>query len=100
MAKAEDGIWSVSSVALRPAIYDYSFPVNGVRTNHPSNPLIKSGDRTSSTMFEVKGDKPAPYDIQAVHPRDGSHRLLRLEEIRRSADGLGVYATRIPNPRG
>lgn len=74
MTKAEDGIWSFTSAALRPAIYDYSFSVNGVRTNDPSNPLINPGDRSSSTMFEVKGDKPAPYDIQAV-----SHGTVRID---------------------
>ena len=74
MTKAEDGIWSFTSAPLRPAIYDYSFSVNGVRTNDPSNPLIKSGDRSSSTMFEVKGEKPAPYDIQAV-----PHGTVRIE---------------------
>jgi enterochelin esterase family protein len=74
MTKAEDGTWSLTSAALRPAIYDYSFLVNGVRTNDPANPLIKSGDRSSSTLFEVKGDKPAPYDIQAV-----PHGTVRIE---------------------
>ncbi len=74
MAKAEDGIWSFTSAVLRPAIYDYSFSVNGVRTNDPSNPLIKSGDRSSSTMFEVKGEKPATYDIQAV-----AHGTVRID---------------------
>src|SRR5580658_352447 len=66
MAKADNGTWSFTTAALRPAIYDYSFSVNSVRTNDPNNPLIKSGDRSSSTMFEVKGDKLAPYDIQDV----------------------------------
>jgi enterochelin esterase family protein len=74
MTKAEDGVWSLTSAALRPAIYDYSFSVNGVRTNDPANPLIKSGDRSSSTMFEVKGDKSAPYDIQAV-----PHGTVRID---------------------
>src|SRR5580658_1057837 len=31
MTKAEDGVWSLTSAALRPAIYDYSFSINGVR---------------------------------------------------------------------
>lgn len=74
MTKGEDGVWSLTSPPLRPAIYDYSFSVNDVRTNDPSNPLVKSGDRSSSTMFEVKGDKPAPYDIQAV-----PHGTVRIE---------------------
>lgn len=74
MTKGEDGTWTFNSAALRPAIYDYSFSVNGVRTNDPSNPLIKPGDRSSSTMFEVKGDKAAPYDIQPV-----PHGTVRIE---------------------
>ena len=74
MTKAEDGIWNFTSAPLRPAIYDYSFSVNGVRTNDPSNPLIKSGDRSSSTMFEVKGEKPASYDIQPV-----PHGTVRID---------------------
>lgn len=74
MTKSEDGTWSFTSAALRPAIYDYSFTVNGLRVNDPSNPLVKTGDRSSSTMFEVKGDKPAPYDIQPV-----PHGTVRIE---------------------
>lgn len=66
MTKADDGTWSYTSSVLRPAIYDYTFTVDGIRANDPANPLVKTGDRSSSTMFEVKGDKPAPYDIQAV----------------------------------
>ncbi|HXE64983.1 MAG TPA: alpha/beta hydrolase-fold protein [Bryobacteraceae bacterium] len=74
MTKGEDGTWSFTSAPLRPAIYDYSFTVDGLRINDPSNPLVKTGDRSSSTMFEVKGDKPAPYDIQAV-----PHGTVRIE---------------------
>jgi enterochelin esterase-like enzyme len=74
MIKGEDGTWSFTSAPLRPAIYDYSFTVNGLRINDPSNPLVKTGDKSSSTMFEVKGDKPAPYDIQPV-----PHGTVRIE---------------------
>ena len=28
--------------------------------------MVKLGDRSSESMFEVAGDKPAPYDIQPV----------------------------------
>ena len=74
MTRGEDGTWSFTSAPLRPAIYDYSFTVSGLRVNDPSNPLVKTGDRSSSTMFEVKGDKPAPYDIQPV-----PHGTVRIE---------------------
>ncbi|HTA43153.1 MAG TPA: alpha/beta hydrolase-fold protein [Bryobacteraceae bacterium] len=74
MTKGDDGVWSFTSGTLRPAIYDYSFAVDEVRMNDPANPLIKSGDRSSSTMFEVKGVKPAMYDIQPV-----PHGTVRIE---------------------
>jgi enterochelin esterase-like enzyme len=74
MIKGEDGTWTFTSAPLRPAIYDYSFTVNGLRINDPSNPLVKTGDKSSSTMFEVKGDKPALYDIQPV-----PHGTVRIE---------------------
>lgn len=74
MTKAEDGTWTFTSAPLRPAIYDYSFTVSGLRINDPSNPLVKTGDRSSSTMFEVKGDRPAPWDIQPV-----PHGAVRIE---------------------
>lgn len=67
MTKAEDGNWSVTVGPLRPAIYYYVFNVDGVRTLDPVNPVTTTNDRSDGqSMFEVKGDKPAPYDIQSV----------------------------------
>ena len=66
MAKAEDGVWSLTLGPLNPAIYSYTFRVNGVSVLDPVNPMIQLGERGSSSMFEVPGDKPAAYDLQAV----------------------------------
>ena len=76
MTKAEDGIWSVTSTALRPAIYDYSFSVNGVRTNDPSNPLVKTGDRSSSTTSFGNVTPGSATGVGAVRPKvaDGPGR--------------------------
>jgi len=62
----EDGVWSVTLGPLNPAIYSYTFRVNGVAVLDPLNPMIQLGERGSSSMFEVGADKPAPYDLQAV----------------------------------
>src|SRR5215471_6722133 len=43
MTKGQDGIWSGTSAPLRPAIYNYAFSVNGVRTLDSSNPMRDSG---------------------------------------------------------
>jgi enterochelin esterase family protein len=67
MTKAADGTWSVSVGPLRPALYNYAFTVNGVRVVDPANPMLGAADRgTGSSIFEVKGEKAAPWDIQPV----------------------------------
>src|SRR5690349_19772366 len=62
MTKGDDGVWTGTVGPLNPAIYDYTFRISGVSVLDPVNPMIKLGERTSSSMFEVPGDKPAPYD--------------------------------------
>jgi enterochelin esterase family protein len=69
MTKQEDGVWDVTLGPLNPAIYSYTFRVNGVSVLDPVNPMIKAGERTSESMFEVpvdQGAKAAPYDLQNV----------------------------------
>jgi beta-lactamase class A/enterochelin esterase-like enzyme len=66
MQRGDDGVWSVTLGPLNPAIYSYNFRVNGVSVLDPSNPMIKQGEAGSASMFEVPGDKPAPYDLQEV----------------------------------
>src|ERR1039458_6434659 len=66
MTKGDDGVWTITVGPLHPAVYNYSFTVNVVRNIDPSNPMVKLGDRSSESMFEVPGDKAAVYDIQQV----------------------------------
>src|SRR5262245_34652586 len=56
MTKGEDGVWSLTMGPLAPAIYSYTFRVNGVAVLDPVNPMIQLGERNSSSMFEIKGD--------------------------------------------
>jgi enterochelin esterase-like enzyme len=66
LKKADDGVWSVTVGPLAPAIYSYNFRIHGVNVLDPVNPAIKLGESGSSSMFEVPGDTPAPYDMQNV----------------------------------
>ena len=66
LQKAEDGVWSVTLGPLNPAIYSYSFRINGVTVMDPVNPMIQRGERTSSSMFEVNAESPSSWDMQAV----------------------------------
>lgn len=67
MLKGADGFWTATAGPLRPALYNYTFNVSGVRVVDPTNPMIGSGDRSAGpSLFEIKGDKPAPWSIQPV----------------------------------
>jgi enterochelin esterase family protein len=67
MTKDADGTWSATVGPLRAALYTYTFTVNGVRVVDPTNPMIGAGDRTAGpSLFEIKGDKPALWDLQPV----------------------------------
>jgi enterochelin esterase family protein len=66
MTKGEDGVWSIKVGPLNPAMYNYTLTVNGVSTIAPNNTMVKLGDRSHESMFEVPGPAPAPYDVQAV----------------------------------
>jgi enterochelin esterase-like enzyme len=62
MQKDEKGLWTLTVGPLEPAIYSYSFIVDGVTNIDPNNPYIKAGVRSSSSLVEVPGDKPMFYD--------------------------------------
>ncbi len=66
MTKGDDGMWSITVGPLHPAIYNYTFNVDGVGTIDQRSGMVKLGDRSSESMFEVSGDKPAVWDIADV----------------------------------
>ncbi len=66
MAKDENGVWTITVGPLHPAVYNYTFNVDGVSGVDPANPMVKLGDRSSESMFEVPGDKPELWDIQST----------------------------------
>ena len=68
LRKNADGIWSATVGPLDPEMYVYYFTIDGVRLTDPSNPEVKIGYVTSTTvsLLTVPGDGPAFYDVQDV----------------------------------
>jgi enterochelin esterase-like enzyme len=86
MQKDENGVWTVTAGPLAPAIYSYSLTMDGVRNIDPSNPYLQTGARSSSSMFEIPGDKPATYDLRpvphgTVHVNWYSSKALGVERM-------------------
>jgi enterochelin esterase-like enzyme len=67
LAKDEQGTWNITVGPIAPEIYHYYFHVDGVRTIDVANPNLKTGSlgATLASSLEVRGDKPAFYDLQA-----------------------------------
>jgi len=55
LAKATDGLWSVTVGPIEPELYTYSFLVDGTSTVDPANPLLKEGNRGPSSMVDILG---------------------------------------------
>lgn len=64
--KDENGLWSLTVGPLAPAIYIYSFTVDGIGMADPANPRIKLRDRGSASLLEVPADPPALWQMRDV----------------------------------
>jgi enterochelin esterase-like enzyme len=63
LAKGAQNVWSVTTPPLAPAIYLYSFTVDGVQIADPNNPAIKG---TSESLVTVPGNPPMPWELRDV----------------------------------
>jgi enterochelin esterase-like enzyme len=80
MHRGDGGIWSVTTTPLAPELYRYSFQVEGKSHPDPANPRIISGFTAQSSMLDVPGATPEPWE-----PSDVPHGVLHRH----------VYTTKI-----
>lgn len=73
MQKDEQGVWSITTAALEPDIYGYSFVADGVTLIDPSNHLMKPNLLNTQSMVHVPGPASLPWEIGNV-PHGMIHR--------------------------
>lgn len=66
LTKDEKGIWTVTTPALAPDLYGYSFQVDGVGTVDPINGDVKSNALSLSNMVLVPAEKPMPWEFTNI----------------------------------
>jgi enterochelin esterase family protein len=68
LQKNEKGVWTATVGPVKPDIYSYTFSVDGMRMVDPLNPDVRVSARPNahSSVLEVPGDGPMPYDLRAV----------------------------------
>ncbi len=80
MAKGADGVWSVTTPALPPDLYGYSFNADGETRLDPRNPLTKPNLIWPSNMVLVPGSPPKPWEVRDI-PHGVVHRHAYRSKI-------------------
>jgi enterochelin esterase family protein len=80
MLKDDQGVWSVTSGALAPDLYGYSYTADEARLLDPSNTEIKPNLLGLSNVVHVAGDAPLPWDASDV-PHGLIHRHFYKSSI-------------------
>jgi enterochelin esterase-like enzyme len=66
LRKDEQGTWSVTTGALAPDLYGYSFEVDGVHVVDPSNTAIKPNLLNLSNVVDIPGKSPLPWEASDI----------------------------------
>ncbi len=94
MTKESSGVWSVTMGPFVPDLYDYTFQIDGATVLDPVNPSVTLGPRTSSSLIEVPGEGPQPWDPQPV-----PHGTVHIDWYHSEAMG-GLRAACVYTPPG
>jgi enterochelin esterase family protein len=86
MAKGADGEWTVTTAALDPEYYAYSFKVDGESIADPDNPLRNANMLWPSSLFLVPGDTPQPWEAQDVPHGTIHHHFYKSAAISATHD--------------
>jgi enterochelin esterase family protein len=73
MQRDEQGVWSLTTAALEPDLYGYTFVADGVTLLDPSNHAQKPNLIWPSNLVHVPGPASLPWEIADV-PRGALHR--------------------------
>jgi enterochelin esterase-like enzyme len=77
MQKDEQGLWSVTTSALPPDFYEYSFTVDGVRTLDASNHALVPNLISPSSWAHVPGPSTLPWELNDVPHGEIHHHFYR-----------------------
>ncbi len=90
LSRATDGLWTVTVGPVPPAIYSYTFQLDGVRILDPHNTAVKRWNGGNASLVEVPSSDPMPYDLRDV-PHGSLHVHYYASEAGGNRRRLVVY---------
>ena len=79
MQRDEKGVWTVTTSALEPDYYGYSFVADGIRMLDPMNGLMKPNLLNPSSMVHVPGPASLPWERGDVPRGTVHHHFYRSQ---------------------
>jgi len=93
MQKDDQGVWSVTTEALEPDIYEYSFSVDGANFSDPRNPAVKTAFKSGAgSIVHVPG--PVSWEPTAVPRGTVAHHFYHSAIV---GDDRDYYVYTPPN---
>jgi enterochelin esterase-like enzyme len=99
LRKDDQGVWSVTTEALEPDYYGYSFRVDGVEHFDPNNPVVKPNFLFTASEVHVPGPGTLPWEVGDV-PRGTVHRHFYRSGVVGDHRDFYVYTPPGYDPRG
>lgn len=66
LTKDEKGVWTYTTEALAPELYNYAFIIDGFKTTDPANPFLIRDVASVMNIFIVPGEQADLYRVQDV----------------------------------
>jgi enterochelin esterase family protein len=98
MTKGADGVWTLTTEPLAPALYGYTFQIDGTGFVDPANGLLKTNLMSPNSMVLVPGEKPSPWEHTAV-PHGTLHRHFYESAATNDKRDFFVYTPPNYNPK-
>ncbi|MCW5964824.1 MAG: esterase [Bryobacterales bacterium] len=90
MQKGDDSTWTLTTEALQPDMYGYSFVADGIALLDPGNPVMKPNLLNTSSMVHVPSDAGLPWEERNV-PRGAIHRHFYRSSVAGDSRDFYVY---------
>jgi enterochelin esterase family protein len=77
MQKDVQGVWTITTSALSPDYYGYSFVADGVHLIDPSNPLLTPNLLSTASALHVPGPSSLPWEVNDVPHGEIHHHFYK-----------------------
>jgi enterochelin esterase family protein len=77
MRKDDQGVWAITTSALAPDYYGYSFVADGVRLIDPSNPALAPNLLATASALHVPGPSTLPWEVNDIPHGEIHHHFYK-----------------------